>query len=229
MNENKSFKLYAIRIIIVIAAVFFIGAAVGIFQTVALGNDPFSCMNTAVSTFINWKFAYWQLFVNCILFIPTIIWFRNAIGFGTVFNMAFVGIFADIVRPAVQKLTDGILNMPLRIILLTASVIMLCLGVALYIATDTGMAPYDALAYILEKFTGINFSYFRIATDVICVIIGFIFGMKTGIHFQIVGIGTVITAFCTGPIVRFFQNKTAVPLLHKLGYDSKIADNTKIK
>jgi uncharacterized membrane protein YczE len=219
--KKINIKTYIYRAISVVLAVFLIGGSVGVFQSLSLGNDPFSCMNTSVSEFIGWKFSVWQLLVNAVIFIPTILFYRKAIGFGTVFNMVFCGIFADIVRPLMVQVLENHFFMPIRIILMLIAVILLCLGVGVYASADMGLAPYDALAYILEKYTKINFSYFRIMTDVICVAIGFIFGLKLGIQFEVCGIGTIITAFGTGPIVRFFQNRVGIPLMRKLGYQAK--------
>ena len=219
--KKINYKVMAIRIAASIIGVFFVGASVGVFQSTALGNDPFSCMNTSISKVIGWDFSVWQLLLNVIIFIPSLLFYRKAIGFGTIFNMVFVGVFADIIRPLMEKYAAPHYNFPIRLFLMIFAVVLICVGVALYVSSDLGMAPYDALAYILQKFTGINFSYFRIATDIICVLLGFFFGLSIGIQFEVVGIGTVITAFGTGPIVRLFQEKIFVPLMKKLGYEPK--------
>ena len=44
-----------------------------------------------------------------------------------------------------------------------------------------------------------------ILTDFICVLTGGLLGAK-------VGIGTVLTAFCMGPIIQFFNEKVSTPL-----------------
>lgn len=56
----------------------------------------------------------------------------------------------------------------------------------------------------------IKFSSFcacRLTTDIVCVIIGLIFGSKVGIR-------TAILAFRTGPIVRFFHEMVSKPFLY---------------
>jgi uncharacterized membrane protein YczE len=45
----------------------------------------------------------------------------------------------------------------------------------------------------------------RIATDFICVLTGGLLGAT-------VGIGTVLTAFCMGPIIQFFNENVSMPL-----------------
>ena len=53
----------------------------------------------------------------------------------------------------------------------------------------------------------VPFKLCRIATDIICVIISLIFGGN-------VGIGTVIIAFGTGPVVQFFNEHLSKPCLY---------------
>ena len=45
----------------------------------------------------------------------------------------------------------------------------------------------------------------RIATDFICVLTGGLLGAT-------VGVGTVLTAFCMGPIIQFFNEKISEPM-----------------
>ena len=213
MSQKKKTDLL-VRAVLVIIGTIFIGVAVGIFQSAKLGCDPFSCMNTGVSRRIGWSYSAWQLLVNLVLFIPTLLFFRKAIGFGTVFNMVFVGIFADLSRPFFQMIIND--NIILRFIAMLFSVCLLCFGVSLYVAANMGISPYDALSYILEKYFKLNFSWFRIMTDVLCVTVGVIFGIMGGYLWEIVGVGTVITACGTGPVVRFFDKKIVHPFVIKL-------------
>lgn len=65
--------------------------------------------------------------------------------------------------------------------------------------TGTRSAPYDALGVQIHEISKVSFKLCRITTDLICVIIALIFGGN-------IGIGTVITAFGTGPFVQFSMN-----------------------
>ena len=69
-----------------------------------------------------------------------------------------------------------------------------------------GVSVYDAIALCLSERTPIKFQYCRIGSDVVCVVVGFIFGAQ-------VGLGTVITMFFTGPLIHIFQEVLAIPLI----------------
>ena len=64
---------------------------------------------------------------------------------------------------------------------------------------------YDWIALTISDRKGWAFRVVRIATDFICVLTGGLLGAK-------VGIGTVLTAFCMGPIIQFFNEKVSTPL-----------------
>lgn len=72
---------------------------------------------------------------------------------------------------------------------------------------ELGSAPYDALGVQIYEISKVPFKICRITTDLICVIIALIFGAN-------IGIGTVITAFGTGPFVQFFNEHISKPWLH---------------
>ena len=78
-----------------------------------------------------------------------------------------------------------------------------------------GMSPYDAVGYIIEMLTKgkVSFRAARITSDIVCVSIGFATGLQTGIQWKIIGIGTVVSAFCTGPLIQFFRVHWSDPWL----------------
>lgn len=62
-----------------------------------------------------------------------------------------------------------------------------------------------------------KYKYLRICTDFICIILGItMFLLSTGTPDKItafVGIGTIVTAFCMGPLIDWFNRKVSVPML----------------
>ena len=205
--NNKNLSACLIRGLAVVIGIFMVGIAVGLFKIAAMGADPFTAMNTGISSRIGMQFGTLQLIVNAIVLVFVFLFKRQFIGFGTIFNMVFVGYTADFVMWLLAKYQIALDTWPLRIFLLIAAVLLICIGDALYISADMGMSPYDAAGYIVETLTkgSIQFRIARIILDIICVAIGFITGMQIGIQWKIIGIGTVILAFCTGPLIQFFR------------------------
>ena len=57
-------KHYLIRALAVVMGIFMVGIAVGLFKLAEMGADPFTAMNTGISSVLNMQFGTLQLFVN---------------------------------------------------------------------------------------------------------------------------------------------------------------------
>ena len=203
------------RATMMVAGILLIGISVGLLRLAAFGVDPFSCMNMGISGFLGMSFGNWQLIANILLLIVVFFTARSFIGLGTVVNMVFVGYIADFVCWLAQ---DAGMESPLalRIALLLVGIVMTCAGAGIYMAADLGIAPYDAAAYVLLKAikNRIAFRWARIITDFVCVGTGTLFCLLANNELSaIVGVGTIITAFLTGPLIQFFRVHVAEPLL----------------
>ena len=110
---------------------------------------------------------------------------------------------------------------------LIVGIVIICIGSALYMTADLGVSTYDAVALIISNtWKKGQFKYIRIATDLVCVIIGVILFVVAGGAIRdiptIAGIGTIITAFFMGPLIEFFNVHIARPIL---GTDAKKSEN----
>lgn len=174
---------------------------------VALGADPYTVLNTGISSFIGMQFGTLQLAVNVCFFVLLLIFEKQYIGFGTIVNMVSVGYTADFLMWFLARGQICFDTRFARMIIMAMAVVVMCIGISLYVSADMGMAPYDALAYIIEGLTKgkLQFRIARIICDITSVTVGFILALRDGIQWQIVGIGTVILAFFTGPLIQFFR------------------------
>ena len=193
------------KIIMMLLGNLLMGIAVAILRMSRFGTDPFTCMNLGVSGFLNISFGTYQLLVNIILFIFVLWKGRSCIGAGTIVNMAGIGYIADFGVFVLTKCLGQpeMLSMQIRILLMIFAVTMCSFAAAMYM---------EAFGVIIEKISNrkIPFKVARVLTDVICVAIGFSFG-------SIVGVATVITAFCMGPLIEVFRVQCMEKLVIKYG------------
>ena len=205
--KNQNLNFYFIRGFFVVIGIFMVGIAVGLFKISEMGADPFTAMNTGISSWLTMQFGTLQLIINAVILLFVFFFKKQFIGFGTIFNMVFVGYTADFVMWLMAKWQITFHTLPIRIMILVIAVLLICIGDALYISADMGMSPYDAAGYIVETLTKgkIQFRIARIILDIICVAVAFLTGIQEGIQWKIIGIGTVILAFCTGPLIQFFR------------------------
>ena len=164
-----------------------------------MGTDPFVTMNIGISEFIGMDFGTIQMLANIAVLLVMLRFRPRLIHLGTVLGIFFVGYFSDFLLGMLQNLPD---TLTMRMLGLLIGLIACCFGVAVYMTADMGIAPYDALGIILLEKLPLRLTYreIRIMTDLSCVAVGLILGAK-------IGIGTIITAFFTGPLINYFKKK----------------------
>ena len=79
-----------------------------------------------------------------------------------------------------------------------AAVLVTALGASLYQTADLGIAPYDYLSLGLRDYTPCPYFGCRIFTDALSALLCWLLG-------GLVGLGTLICAFCLEPFIQFFD------------------------
>ena len=150
---GMKFKLDIKRIIVCFLAVFGMGFFLSFLMLCGLGTDPCSFMNKAISLRIGLSFGNWQLIINAVMLVIVLFWDRSSLGFGTIFNMVLVGYYVDFfdwlwgkIIPA-HYFTDTISKWAIFLVALFLFII----SAAVYINSDMGVAPYDALPKIFPR------------------------------------------------------------------------------
>ncbi len=214
MNGNKN--PFIKRFLMMFVGILFIGICVASFRLSAFGVDAFTCMNLGISGFLHMTFGTWQLIMNAAILVLVFFTARECIGAGTIVNMVCVGYMADFMCWLFQDVLAIQMTLPLRIGALAIGSLFAGMGVALYMAAELGIAPYDSVAIIIEKKTNgrIPFQTARVISDVTVVIVGVVFClMAHGNLWLIIGIGTICNALFNGPVIQFFKTHMAEPLM----------------
>ena len=195
---------YKKRLIMCISGVFLSGVAAGIFGFTAFGMDPFQVFAHGLWGLIPLSYGTFYVILNGILLAFMFFFNRRMIGLGTIINLFLLGY--------VVEYTDLILgrvfpspSVLLRIVLMIFALILSSLAASLYFVAEMGVSAYDWIALTISDKKKWAFRIVRIATDFICVLTGGLLGAT-------VGIGTVLTAFCMGPIIQFFNENVSMPL-----------------
>lgn len=218
-NVGNYLKENARRIGMSLFGVIICAISVGIFKIAALGVDPFQSFMAGLDKLVPIEFGTLYVIVNAILLIFSIIVDRHNIGIATFINLFLLGYITEwtyeylqtvIIEPALW----------LRVACLLVAIVIICFGSAFYMTADLGVSTYDAVAIVMSgKWKLGKFKYIRIATDLVCVILGIVLfllgGGETNKIITIVGAGTIITAFFMGPLIELFNDKIARPFLAK--------------
>lgn len=171
-------------VFVTFVSVLFMGTSLAFLKYVDFGTDPYSYMNFAIAETIGWSLGNWQLLFNITLFIPVLIWGRDQIGLGTLFNMVLIGYTVDgtmwLLRlsgfPALLE------NHVTRWIVMLLALATFIFSAATYMASGMGASPFDALSIMIaHKLPKVPFTVVRFLYDLAVTLIGLLFGGKLGV------------------------------------------------
>ena len=169
--------------------------ALGIVMTINanLGLAPWEVFHQGLSKNIGITMGQASIYVG-IVFVILDSLFGERLGWGTLSNMIFIGVFLDILMlnhlvPVFQALIPRIIEMLLG---------MFTIGMAsyFYISAGLGSGPRDGLMVALTKRTTKSVRFLRNCIEFSVLAIGYVLGGS-------VGIGTVIMALAAGYFVQF--------------------------
>lgn len=202
-EKNSDKKALIKRILLTFVSVIFMGITLSVLNIINQGMDPCTYMNVSISDKIGWSLGNWQLLFNVLMFIPVILWGRKHIGIGTLFNMVLVGYTVDFCMWIWEQagFVACLELLPVKIAVMLAAVAVFVFAAAIYMSTELGTAPYDALPMMIsEKIKKVPFKVIRFIWDAATVVIGFAFSGR-------VGIVTILMMLFLGQTVAFVQSR----------------------
>ena len=185
------------------------GVSVGLFRTAELGVDPFQSLMSGLEAVIPISFGTLYVIVNALLLLVSLLLDRRKIGLATLINLTLLGYVVEFSEALFRRLLPA-LSLPGRLGLLAAALLLLCFGSAMYFNADLGVSTYDALSLIAsERQKNLPFQWCRILSDLLCVLLAALLlrlaGRSWGQITASIGPATLLTAFCMGPLIRFFS------------------------
>lgn len=115
------------------------------------------------------------------------------LGFGTISNMLFIGIFIDLIK--YFNLIPGVHNYLAGIVMLLFGVLVIAFATYFYIDSRFGAGPRDSLMVAVEKKTGLEVGVARSIIEVTVVFSGWLLGGP-------VGLGTILAALSFGFFIQ---------------------------
>ena len=201
---KTNIKELLIRVILLMIGLTIAHFGVTLFILADLGSDPFNVLVQGIfrtiSGILNWSFiTHGRVhIVICFLIILALLAVdKSYVKIGTILCMIFGGPIIDIftvVLAPIFSISDSLI---FKIFLLALGCVILAYGMTIVIKSDAGTGPNDLVAVVISDKSKKKFSIVRIIVDVSFVVIGFVLGGS-------LGIGTIICAFCVGPVAGHF-------------------------
>lgn len=169
--------------------------AIGMVMTMNanIGFAPWDVLHQGIANVTGLTIGKSNIILGFIIIIIDISLGEN-IGWGTVFNMIFIGIFIDILM--LNNLVPIFNSFAPSLLMLLLGVLTLGYGVFIYISAGFGAGPRDALMVGLTKITGKSVRFVKNTVEILALTIGYFLGGS-------VGIGTVILAISGGYFFQF--------------------------
>lgn len=214
---------YSLRqIVVMVIGNIILALGASLFAKTALGTHPLYTMiyaaERALSPYSSFlTYANLMIINNIILFLFQVIFRRDQIGLGTLFNM-FIYPYLNTWGLMLLNACKLPLTLPAKIVYLVLAAVLMSLGISVYQTANSGVAPYDAMPFVLMKLTRLPFFGCRMLVDGTCFAVTLIllFCQKIPIFnagTATIGVGAVVCVFCMGPIIQFFDKTVSKKLI----------------
>ena len=190
------------RILGMVVGVIIIGLGIALFKQSHLGNDSISALNMRLAELLGISLGAMNIGINVLFFVVEFWFGRKYIGLGTFVNGLGMGYivtaFYDPIAAAFGPAEA--LGLPVQLLWVALAVPVTALGASLYQTADLGIAPYDYLSLGLRDYTPVPYFGCRVFTDALCALLCWLLG-------GLVGLVTLLCAFCLGPFIQFFDGR----------------------
>jgi len=157
-----------------------------------VGTTPWAVLEVALSQLTNIRPGRISIMVGMVVLLGSLT-LRERIGWGTLANIAFIGLWEDMFLSYIPSVEDRLL---VQSAMLFGAIFMMGFASAIYIGVDAGAGPRDSLMLAFHRTTGLSIRLGRAIIEVTVVAIGWFLGGP-------LGIGTVIFAVLIGPAVQW--------------------------
>ena len=211
MNKKELTKRYLLFII----SLFFSALGVAFTKHGELGVSPTS----SIANVISCKYTFWSLGTlliiwNCILILGQILILRKNFQLIQLLQipLSFLfGWFTDFGMWIVSYIPVN--SYAMRLLMVVIGVVILGFGIALSVIADVILNSGEAFVKAISDTADKNFGNVKIAFDITCVVLAILLSLIF-FDYKIVGTreGTIISALCTGMVVKAITKKLSTPL-----------------
>ena len=199
-HSKKSIKEIILRVVTLFVGLTIAHLGVTLFLLANLGTDPFNVLIQGIHRVINSaRITHGTVHISICFLIIVVLFFvdRSYIGIGTIICMFCGGPIIDFFTMLLGPLFAGNISLAVRLIANVIGCVILAFGMTIVIKSEAGTGPNDLVAVVISDKIKKPFGIVRVIVDLLFTGIGFAMGGT-------VGIGTIICAFCVGPVANFF-------------------------
>jgi uncharacterized membrane protein YczE len=167
------------------------GLAIDVMVQASIGLDPWDVLQMALTYHLPITLGESNIGVAFFIILLDIA-LREPLGWGTVANMIFIGVWVDALRPYVPQVPGSII---IQIAYLLLGVLIMGFASAIYIGVEAGAGPRDTLMLAISRLGKTSVRVARTIIEVTVVVVGWLLGGPAWL-------GTLVAALAVGPAVQ---------------------------
>jgi len=214
---STKWEIIFIKTILVTIGSVFVVVGVALFINSTLGSDPISVWLDGLSRTFHLSLGKASLINNIIVLLIALSFARKYIHIGTLIGALLTGPLLGIVDPLVKIIFTTSPSLGMRVIMIVAGQIILCLGCAINLCTKFGFGTTDAIIVtICDKFN-LKYKNLKMICDAAYTVSGMLLG-------GIFGVGSIFGAVTGGTLITFFMriiDRTIIKRLSLNNYEER--------
>jgi uncharacterized membrane protein YczE len=167
------------------------GLAIDIMVQAGIGLGPWDVLHMALTYHFPITLGEANIAVAALIIVCDVI-LREPLGWGTVANMLFIGLWIDLLKPFVPAVPEIVW---IQIPYLLLSTLVMGFATAIYVGVNAGAGPRDSLMLALSRISKTSLRIARTCLEIIAVALGWTLGGPAWL-------GTVVFAVSVGPAVQ---------------------------
>lgn len=184
-------RSYPVRLALLVLGTALTALGVCMMLQADIGLEPWSVFHQGLELTTGISFGMASSLTGFIAIAAAVI-LGESFGIGTVVNIVLCGVLIDLVNAA--ALIPRMTSIFSGVLMLFAGMVVLAVGTWLYMASELGSGPRDALTVALARKTKRSVGPCRVVMDCTVTALGYLMGGK-------LGLGTVIAAVFVGWII----------------------------
>jgi uncharacterized membrane protein YczE len=187
----KGWRRFAYDFLVIQIGFLLFGLSIDVIVQASLGLDSWDVLQMALTYHFPITLGQSSIGVAFLIVLVDII-LKEPLGWGTIANMIFIGVWVDILRPYVPSVPHLFV---IQIGYLLLGTLIMGFATAVYVGVDAGAGPRDTLMLALSRLGKTSLRVARTCLEVTVVALGWLFGGPAWL-------GTLVAAIAIGPAVQ---------------------------
>ena len=188
----KGWRRFAWDFLVIQIGFLLFGLSIDVIVQATLGLDSWDVLQMALTYHLPITLGEANIAVAFLVVLIDIV-LKEPLGWGTLANVVFIGVWVDVLRPYVPLVPQLV---PLQIAYLLLGTLIMGFATAIYVGVDAGAGPRDSLMLAISRLGKTSLRVSRTSIEVTVVVLGWLLGGPAWL-------GTLIAAIAIGPAVQF--------------------------